>query len=152
MGKTSNQIVDEGRKSMVRSIHRVNKLMRHALKGVTPEQFALDMQQNQKEAPLLAHIAGKAFVAQMKIDAQTQPPMHVGLSVTVIGKAGSMAEWQAMLQPNQRPPELAARLGVIDVIAENVPSVNVANAPAGAVNAEAARGGEAANFRESAKK
>lgn len=117
MGKTSNQIVEESRKSMVRSIRRVNVLMRHALATVTPEAFAVAMQQTQKDAPLLAHIAGKAFVAQMKIDAASTPPMHVGLSVTVIGKADNMAEWTAMVQPVQRPPELAARLGIIDVAA-----------------------------------
>lgn len=116
MGKTSNQIVEEARKSMVRSVFRVNKLMRHTLKNVTPDEFKAAMSLNQKEAPLYAHVAGKAFVAQMKIDAQTAPPMHVGLSVTVIGKAANMAEWAAMVQPNQRPPELAARLGIIDVV------------------------------------
>jgi hypothetical protein len=115
MGKTSNQIVEEARKSMVRSVYRVNKLMRHALNTVTPEQFAADMALPQGEAPLLAHVAGKAFVAQMKIDAASTPPMHVGLSVTVIGKATNMAEWAALIQPAQRPPELAARLGIIDV-------------------------------------
>lgn len=102
---------------MVRSIYRINRLMRHTLKNVTPEQFSLAMAQNQKEAPLYAHVAGKAFVAQMKIDAQSAPPMHVGLSVTVIGKATNMAEWAAMIQPAQRPPELAGRLGIIDVAA-----------------------------------
>lgn len=139
MGKTSNQIVEEARKSMVRSVYRVNKLMRYALASVTPEAFAVAMQQTQKDAPLLAHVAGKAFVAQMKIDAQSQPPMHVGLSVTVIGKADNMAEWTAMVQPAQRPPELAARLGIIDI-----PSSTWVD---GATDTEAARGGEAAGLR-----
>lgn len=115
MGKTSNQIVEEARKSMVRSVYRVNKLMRHALESTTPEAFAVDIAQNQKDASLLAHVAGKAFVAQMKIDAKTAPPMHVGLSVTVIGKAANMEEWRALVQPRERPPELAGRLGIIDV-------------------------------------
>lgn len=115
MGKTSNQIVEEARKSMARSVYRVNKLMRHALRSTTPEAFAADIGQNQKAASLLAHVAGKAFVAQMKIDAQTAPPMHVGLSVTVIGKAANMEEWRALVQPRERPAELAGRLGIIDV-------------------------------------
>lgn len=120
MGKTSNQIVEESRRSMVRSIYRVNKLMRYTLMQIQPETFAAGMAATQKDAPLYAHVAGKAFVAQMKIDAQSQPPMHVGLSVTVIAKASNMAEWAAAIQAPQRPPELAARLGIIDIAPEPV--------------------------------
>jgi hypothetical protein len=113
MAKSSAQLIEEGRATIARAMTHAGRIMNAALSGVTDEQAAADAKLNQKDAPMYLHIAAKAYVAQVRIDATQAPAVSQSLNVTIIERAADIPRWLEMAAPHRK-------LQGIDIVATEV--------------------------------
>lgn len=121
MGKSSAQLIEEGRASIANAMTKVGRIMNAALVGVTDADAAADAKLTQKDAPMYMHIVAKAYVAQVRIDATQAPTVSQSLNVTIVQRAASNGEWLKMAEPHRKG--LAARAEKLPVTVVDVPVV-----------------------------
>ncbi|SRR6266404_559203 len=102
MGKSSAQLIEEGRASIASAMTKVGRIMNAALANVTDEDAAFDAKLSQKDAPMYMHIVAKAYVAQVRIDATQAPTVSQSLNVTIVQRAASNGEWLKMAEPHRK--------------------------------------------------
>ena len=117
MGKTSAQLIEEGRKDIAHAMSKIGRAMSVVMDGVSDDEIAAGFRCNQKDAPIFVHTIAKAYVAQVRIDATQAPAVQQSLSVTIVQRAGSNEEWLKMAEPYRKQlPATGEKLPpVIDV-------------------------------------